>query len=194
METILRRRAQMNADFVLVIASRDDAAGLATASALGVPTCVVASKAYASRELYDAALNETLLAHGVDFVVLAGFMRILTDAFVAQWTGRLVNIHPSLLPSFAGLHAQRQALEAGVRVAGCTVHFVEPGAVDGGAIIAQGVVPVYSDDDEGSLQERIQVVEHRLYPESLIALFDGRLRWVDGRVVARSREDAIAIV
>lgn len=193
MEAILERRAELRGEVVLVVSSRADAAGLERAAAFGVPTRVISGKDFPTREGYDAAMDVLLREQEIDFVILAGFMRILTDEFVAKWQGRLINIHPSILPSFTGLHAQRQALEAGVRVAGCTVHFVEPGEVDGGAIIAQAVVPVYPDDTEDSLAARIQREEHRLYPECVKALLSGALRLEDGKVTARSREDVIPI-
>lgn len=193
MEAILAQREQLPADIALVVSSRADALGLTRAQEAGVPTLVVAGRDFAERAAYDRALDAALRERGIEFVVLAGFMRILTDELVAAWRGRMINIHPSLLPSFTGLHAQRQALAAGVRVAGCTVHFVEPGEVDGGAIIAQAVVPVLPGDDEDALAARIQREEHRLYPASLQALLDGRLRFDDGRVVASSPQEMIAI-
>lgn len=192
MDAILAQRATLHADFVAVIASRPDAAGLEVAAREhGVPTFVVDAKAHASRDAYDAALDAVLREERVDYVVLAGFMRILTDDFVRQYAGRLVNIHPSLLPAFPGLHAHRQALAHGVRISGCTVHFVEPGDVDGGPIIAQAVVPLYADDTEATLAARIQVEEHRIYPDALRAIFDGRLALKDGIVRAQSRADEI---
>lgn len=194
MDAILAQREHMRAEFVAVIASKPSAAGLTHAQQkYGVPTFVVDAKAYATREAYDHALNEVLEREAIDFVVLAGFMRILTDGFVARYEGRMVNIHPSLLPAFPGLHAQRQALQRGVSIAGCTVHFVEPGEVDGGPIIAQAVVPVYSDDTEDTLAARIQVEEHRLYPAALRAIFDAQLQLVDGRVKGHDPSNAIAL-
>lgn len=194
MEAILAKRDAIDADFVGVISSREDAAGLQKADALGLVTRCVPSAAHPTREGYDAALLEVLRDLDADFLVLAGFMRILTDAFVERFAGRIINIHPSLLPAFPGLHAQRQALEAGVKVAGCTVHFVAPGAVDSGPIIAQAPVPVYADDDEASLSARIQVQEHRIYPAALQALVGGAMTLRGGRVVERSHADAIALV
>lgn len=194
MDAILAQRDAMNAEFVAVIASKATAAGLCTAQDVyGVPTFVVDAKAHADRAAYDAALASLLQEQRVDFIVLAGFMRILSDAFVRAYPGRIVNIHPSILPSFAGLGAQRQALEAGVRISGCTVHFVAPGAVDTGPIIAQAAVPVYSDDTVDTLSARIQAEEHRLYPAALSAIFAGRLRLEKGRVRSCVRADEIAI-
>lgn len=194
MDAILAQRSNMRAEFVAVIASKPSAAGLAHAKQeYGVPTFVVDAKAYPTREAYDRALDEVLKREAVDFIVLAGFMRILTDAFAASYEGRLVNIHPSILPAFPGLHAQRQALQRGVAVSGCTVHFVEPGEVDGGPIIAQAVVPVYSSDSEDTLAARIQVEEHRLYPAALRALFEQRLYLKDGKVHGHAKTDAIPL-
>lgn len=195
MDAILSHRDDLAADFVAVISSKAEAEGLATArDRYGLPVFVVDAKAYPRRADYDAALAAVLEEQRVDFIVLAGFMRILSDEFVRKYPGAIVNIHPSILPSFAGLHAQRQALEAGVRVSGCTVHFVAPGAVDTGPIIAQAVVPVYSDDSEDTLAQRIQVEEHRLYPAALRAIFEKRLRLDDERVVSSAREDEVAIM
>lgn len=194
MEAILAERANLQASMELVVSSNPNALGLQRAQEAGLATAVVDAKAFASRAAYDRALQQVLTDHRIDFVVLAGFMRILTDEFVAHMAGRMVNIHPSLLPSFTGLHAQRQALAKGVKVAGCTVHFVEPGEVDGGAIIAQAVVPVFADDTEETLAARIQVEEHRLYPAALQRLFSGALRLENGRVVERTRADAVPFV
>lgn len=194
MDAILSQHEELAADFVAVISSRAEAGGLATArDRYGLPAFVVDAKAHKTRAAYDDALIALLQEQRVDFIVLAGFMRILSDGFVRSYPGAIVNIHPSILPSFAGLHAQRQALDAGVRVSGCTVHFVAPGAVDTGPIIAQAVVPVYSDDTEESLGARIQIEEHRLYPAALRAVFEKRLRLDGERVVSATREDEVAI-
>lgn len=194
MEAILAERANLQATMALVVASKPDAYGLQRAKALGVETAVVDASAYATRAAFDHALAALLEQHRIDFIVLAGFMRILTDDFARRYAGRLVNIHPSILPSFTGLHAQRQALAKGVKVAGCSVHFVEPGEVDGGAIIAQAVVPVFADDTEATLSARIQIEEHRLYPAALARLFDGTLRLDQGRVAERSHADAVPLI
>lgn len=195
MDAILSHRHELPADFVAVVSSRAEAGGLTIArDRYGLPVFVVDAKAHKNRAAYDEALAEVLREQRVDFIVLAGFMRILSDGFVRSYPGAIVNIHPSILPSFAGLHAQRQALDAGVRVSGCTVHFVAPGAVDTGPIIAQAVVPVYSDDTEESLSARIQIEEHRLYPAALRSVFEQRLRLDDGRVVSRVREDEVEII
>ena len=159
---------------MVVIADRERAMALERAAAAGVPGVFLDPKAYGDREAYDAALLACLDAHGVELVCLAGFMRILGAAFVRRLRGRLINIHPSLLPAFPGLHAQRQALDHGVKVAGVTVHFVDEG-VDTGPIIAQASVPVRDDDTEESLSERILVQEHRLYPDVIRRFAEGDL-------------------
>jgi phosphoribosylglycinamide formyltransferase-1 len=147
----------------------------------GLPTFVVDHKAFASREAFDAALIETLRQHGVELVVLAGFMRLLTPAFLGAFPHRIVNIHPALLPAFPGTHSQKQAFDYGVKIAGCTVHFVDTGT-DTGPIIAQAVVPVLETDDEESLRARILTEEHRLLPAAVRAVAEGRVT-VEGRRV-----------
>jgi phosphoribosylglycinamide formyltransferase-1 len=171
------------ARIAVVIADRERAGALQRAASAGVPAVFVDPKAYGDREAYDAALLAGLERHRVDLVCLAGFMRILGGDFVRRLRGRLVNIHPSLLPAFPGLHATRQALEHGVKVAGVTVHFVDEG-VDTGPIIAQASVPVRDDDTEESLSERILGEEHRLYPDVVRRFAEGRLRLSGRRVIA----------
>lgn len=166
---------------VAVIASRPQAAGLADAQALGLPTAVVDHRAHADRASFDAALAAAIDAHEPDWVVLAGFMRILTDGFVERYAGRLLNIHPSLLPAFPGLHTHRRALEAGCKVAGATVHFVTP-TLDHGPIVAQAVVPVRPDDDEAALGARVLAAEHRLYARALRWCVEGEVALRDGVV------------
>ena len=146
-----------------VICNRADAYGLVRAQNAGIPTRVLDHKQFDGREAFDAALIEAIDGFDPQLVVLAGFMRILSDGFVSHFAGRLINIHPSLLPSFPGLHTHQRALDEGVRVHGCTVHFVTP-ALDHGPIIAQAVVPVADDDDANRLDARVLVQEHRLYP------------------------------
>ncbi|RZU02692.1 phosphoribosylglycinamide formyltransferase [Rivibacter subsaxonicus] len=163
-----------DARIVAVIANRPDAAGLAWAAARGLPTAGLDHRAFAEREAFDAALAQAIDASGAELVVLAGFMRILSDGFVRRYEGRLVNIHPSLLPAFAGLHTHRRALEAGCAFAGATVHLVTP-TLDHGPIIAQAVVPVRPDDTEAGLSARVLAAEHRLYPMALRWLIEGRL-------------------
>jgi len=168
----------------VVVADRERAVALERAAAAGVPAVFLDPKAYRDREAYDTALLACLERHRVELVCLAGFMRILGAPFVRALRGRLVNIHPSLLPAFPGLHAQRQALDHGVKIAGVTVHFVDEG-VDTGPIIAQASVPVRDDDTEESLSERILVEEHRLYPEVVRRFAEGRLRLSGRRVSDR---------
>lgn len=164
-----------------VISNRPAAAGLAAAAARGIATAVVDHRAYPMREAFDAALAEEIERHAPQLVLLAGFMRILTAGFVAHFAGRLLNIHPSLLPSFPGVDTHAQALAAGVRIHGCSVHFVTS-ALDGGPIAAQAAVPVLAGDDEESLALRVLAAEHRLYPQVARWFLDGRLRLNDGRV------------
>jgi phosphoribosylglycinamide formyltransferase-1 len=147
----------------------------------GIPTFVLDHKAFASREGFDAALVESLRQRDVELVVLAGFMRLLTPVFLGAFPLRVVNIHPALLPMFPGTHAQRQAFQYGVKVSGCTVHFVDAGT-DSGPIIAQAAVPVLDTDDEESLRARILAEEHRLLPAAVRALAEGRIT-VEGRQV-----------
>ncbi|MBN8486629.1 MAG: phosphoribosylglycinamide formyltransferase [Burkholderiales bacterium] len=169
-----------------VISNRADAEGLAWAAQQGIPVAVVDHRAHADRAAFDAALAAEIDRHAPDLVLLAGFMRILTDGFVRHYSGRLLNIHPSLLPAFPGLHTHRRALEAGVKVVGATVHVVTP-ELDHGPIVAQALVPVRSGDDETALAQRVLQAEHRLYPlavrwfvEDRLALQDGRVRHLDG--------------
>ena len=157
----------------LVLSNRSDAAGLTWAGSRGLDTAVVPHRAFSSREDHDRAVLERLQAAGVQWVCLAGYMRILSPVLVSAYEHRILNIHPSLLPSFPGLHAQRQALEYGVRVTGCTVHMVDA-ELDHGPIVVQRAVRVNEDDDEGSLSERILKEEHRAYPEALERLLSER--------------------
>ena len=169
------------ASVVGVIASRDDAPGLEHARRYAIPTQVVDPRSHPSRAAFDAALARCVDDFAPDVVALAGFMRILGDDFVNRYAGRMVNIHPSLLPAFSGLHTHRRALEAGCQVAGATVHFVTP-TLDHGPIIAQAVVPVVRGDTEASLAARVLEQEHRLYSLALRWLVQARLR-VDGQRV-----------
>ena len=156
----------------LVLSNRPEAPGLARAAEAGIATAVVDHTAYPTREAFDAALARTLDAHAIDLVCLAGFMRILTDGFVEAWAGRILNIHPSLLPAFKGLRPHRQALEAGVTMHGCTVHFVVP-ELDSGPTITQAEVPVLPGDTEATLAARVLEAEHRLYPDALALVARG---------------------
>jgi phosphoribosylglycinamide formyltransferase-1 len=171
-----------------VLSNRPDAKGLETAAAKGIPTRAVEHKAHASREAFDEALADAIDAFSPDLVVLAGFMRILSDGFVRHFEGRLMNIHPSLLPSFPGLHTHRRALAEGVRVHGCTVHFVTP-ALDHGPIVVQAAVPVLDGDDEASLAARVLAQEHQVYPLAVRWFAEGRLQLIDGRVAFNAPQD-----
>ena len=168
-------------DIAAVLSNRPDAAGLATAAAAGIAACCIDHQAFAGRDAFDAALADRIDGFAPDLVVLAGFMRILGDEFVRRYAGRLMNIHPSLLPAFPGLHTHRRALEEGVRIHGCTVHFVTP-ALDHGPVIIQAAVPAFADDDEASLGRRILEMEHRIYPQALQWIAQGRVK-VRGRQV-----------
>ena len=187
MEAIVRACATEGwaARVAAVIANRADAAGLEFARQHGIATEVVDHKAFDAREAFDAALLMAIEAHAPDVVALAGFMRILTDAFVESFTGRLVNVHPSLLPAFTGLHTHRRAIEAGCKLAGATVHFVTP-ALDHGPIIAQAVVPVLPGDTPEALAARVLEREHVLYPRAVRWLVHGLLR-TNGGIVSHTR-------
>jgi phosphoribosylglycinamide formyltransferase-1 len=171
---------RIRAQVVLVVSDRADAPGLARAAALGVPACAIPPTQGESREQHDQRIREALEASGVDFVILAGYMRILSNAFVESFTGRMLNIHPSLLPRHKGLHTHRQALQAGELEHGATVHFVTA-ELDGGPAVLQARVAVLPGDDEQSLAERVQRSEHRIYPQAIEWLVQGRLRLREGR-------------
>ncbi|MFT5960683.1 MAG: phosphoribosylglycinamide formyltransferase-1 [Burkholderiaceae bacterium] len=173
-----------------IISSRADAEGLVYANRTQIPVVVIPSKDYASRDSFDAALRTAIDCHAPDLVVLAGFMRILTPQFVDHYQGRMINIHPSLLPSFPGLATHRQALMAGVKVHGATVHFVTAD-LDHGPIIAQVVVAVRQDDNEQVLSERVLEQEHLLYPQVVRWFVDGRLSLCDGRVLLANESTGI---
>jgi len=177
---------RLRAKIGVVVSNVATAKALDRARAAGVATAVVDHKAYPSREAFDAAVVETLRAHGVACVVLAGFMRLVTPVLLGAFENRVVNIHPALLPAFPGVHAQAQALAYGVRVTGCTVHFVDTG-VDTGPIIAQSTVPVLDDDTEDSLRERLLAKEHELLPAVLQWIAEGRVEVVPGAEGRRPR-------
>jgi phosphoribosylglycinamide formyltransferase-1 len=188
LEAILEacRREDFSARVVVVVSDREGAPALERATRAGVDAVFLNPQDHADRAAYDAVLLGTLARYRPGLVCLAGFMRVLTAAFVRAWAGRLVNIHPSLLPAFPGLHAQRQALDHGVKVSGATVHFVDEG-VDTGPIIEQASVPVRSDDTEESLSARILAEEHRLYPEAIRLFAEGRLAIVGRRVITKEK-------
>jgi len=169
------------AEIALVLSNRPGVPALERAERAGVPAVVVDHKQFADRASFERAMLEHTAAHGVEGIVLAGFMRVLTDTFVDRWEGRMVNTHPSLLPAFPGTHGAQQAIDYGAKLTGCTIHFVDT-SLDGGPIIAQTAVPVREDDDATTLQQRIQAEEHRLLPEVVKLLAEGRLQ-LDGRRV-----------
>ena len=179
MEAIVR--AGLPAKIAAVIGNRADAAGLNFAAQSSLPTQVVDEREFSSREAFDAALAEAIDPHSPDLVALAGFMRVLGGDFVRRYSGRMVNIHPSLLPAFPGLHTHRRALQEGVKFHGCTVHFVTP-QVDHGPIIAQAAVPVRVGDSETTLAARVLRQEHRIYPLSIRWFVEGRLAVENGVV------------
>ena len=170
------------ATIVSVISNNPHAQGLARAQKAGIATTVVNHRSYESRETFDAAITNDLDEARAELVCLAGFMRILTKRFVNRWRNRLLNIHPSLLPSFKGLDAQQQALDAGVKLAGCSVHFVRSG-LDDGPIIAQAAVPVLDNDDVKALSTRILALEHSLYPRVVRLIAEGRVAVVNERAI-----------
>ena len=171
---------------VAVLSNQPGAEGLDFAAAHGIPTGVLDHRAFASREAFDADLASLIDSHSPDLVVLAGFMRILSDGFVAHYAGRLLNIHPSLLPAFSGLHTHRRAIESGCKVAGATVHFVTP-TLDHGPIVAQATVPVLIDDTPETLSDRVLAAEHRMYPAAVRWFVEGDLRVDDDGVVHHRR-------
>lgn len=163
-----------------MLSNRPDAKGLETARAEGVPALCIDHKNFPSRETFEDEVHRALVAHRTDFVALAGFMRVLTPHFITRWDGWLLNIHPSLLPSFRGLHTHERALAEGVKLHGCTVHFVVP-ELDAGPIIAQGAIAVRPDDTPDSLAGRVLAVENALYPRVVGAMAAGRIALRDGR-------------
>lgn len=193
MEAIVQRCAAEGwpARVAAVISNRADAAGLRFAAAHGIATAVVEHRAFATREAFDDALAAAIDAHAPDLVVLAGFMRILGERFVRRYEGRLLNIHPSLLPLFAGLHTHQRALDAGCKVAGATVHFVTP-ELDHGPIVLQSVVPVRPDDDASALAARVLVTEHQIYPRAVRWFVEGALCVERG--VVRQRDGAAQLL
>lgn len=184
MEAILEtaRRENWDSPVVAVISNRPDAKGLETAARYGVATAALASSSFPDRASFDAALQREIDRYSPDLVVLAGFMRILTPGFVAHYAGRMLNIHPSLLPSFTGLDTHARAIASGVRFHGATVHFVTA-ELDVGPIVEQAVVPVLPDDSPETLAARVLEQEHRIYPRAVRHFVEGRLQIVQGRVV-----------
>ena len=189
MQAIVRSCATegWSAQVVAVISNRPGAPGLAFAAGQGIATAVVDHLQQPSRELFDAELARVIDGFAPDLVLLAGFMRILGDGFVARYEGRMLNIHPSLLPSFAGLHTHRRAIEAGCKLAGATVHFVTT-ALDQGAIVAQAAVPVLPDDTPQTLSDRVLAAEHVIYPRAVRWFVEDQLVLRDGRVQLANAE------
>ncbi|AAU50247.1 phosphoribosylglycinamide formyltransferase [Burkholderia pseudomallei] len=189
MEAIVRACAREGwpAEVAAVISNRPGAAGLEFAASHGIATAVVDHRAFDGRDSFDAALAAEIDRFAPDLVVLAGFMRILTPAFVAKYEGRMLNIHPSLLPSFKGIHTHQQALDAGVALHGASVHFVIP-ELDSGAIVAQAAVPVVAGDDADALAARVLAAEHTLYPRAVRWFVDGKLRLDAGRAIVAPDE------
>jgi len=170
------------AEIALVVSNKADAAGLAVARDAGIPAVVIPHVDFASREAFDSAIDAGLERARIDIVCEAGFMRIHSDAFVRKWEGKMLNIHPSLLPAFKGIRVHQQALDAGVKISGCTVHFIVA-ELDSGPIVAQAAVPVLPGDSVESLSARVLVEEHRIYPEALRLLAEGSVRLENGRAV-----------
>lgn len=170
------------AEIALVLSNRPEAGGLAKASAAGLTTETVDHRGFDGRDAFDAAIDARLRAHRVELVCLAGFMRILTPGFTAAWLGRMINIHPSLLPAFKGLDTHRRAIEAGARLAGCTVHYVTPD-VDDGPILGQAALAIGPNPDPAALAARVLTLEHQLYPRIVRLIAEGRARLEDGRAV-----------
>ncbi len=175
------RNGSLFAEIVVVISDNPEAYALTRAKDQGIAAVLLEPSAHPSKAAYEEALVEVCAAYGVEVVALAGYMRLLGHGFLSRFPNRVLNIHPALLPSFTGLHAQRQALEYGVRFSGCTVHFVDEG-MDTGPILLQAVVPVLPDDNEDTLAERILVQEHRLYPQALELVARGKIQ-IEGRRV-----------
>lgn len=182
------------AEIAGVISDKADAAGLGIAIARGVPVQVIARKDFADAQAHDTAIDKALAGFGAELVALAGYMRKLGTPLVEKWQGRMINVHPALLPSLKGLDTHRRALEAGLRIHGCTVHFVTP-EVDDGPIIAQAAVPVMTGDDEAALAARVLKAEHRLYPLALGLVAEGKASMEGGRTVlsgfADDRDNAV---
>jgi phosphoribosylglycinamide formyltransferase 1 len=180
MQALVEARLPM--EIRAVMSNRPEAGGLQWAAARGIETRVVDHKSYPSREAFDRALGDAIDAYSPDVILLAGFMRVLTEEFVRRFPRKMLNIHPSLLPAFAGLHTHERALAAGVKVHGATVHVVTP-ALDNGPIVIQGVVPVIDGDTAASLAERVLAIEHRIYPQAVRWLLEGRIAFESDSVV-----------
>ena len=170
------------AEIALVVSNVETAEGLQVAAAARVPSKTISHKGFATREAFDAAIDAALTGANIELICEAGFMRIHSDGFVRKWQGRMLNVHPSLLPAFKGIRVHQQAIDAGVRISGCTVHFVVP-ELDSGPIIAQAAVPVYPHDTAETLSARVLVEEHKLYPTALKQVAEGKVVLREGKVV-----------
>jgi phosphoribosylglycinamide formyltransferase-1 len=179
------RDASFPAEIALVLSNRPEAPGLAFAKEAGIATAAVDHKIYAGREEFEASVQLLLDLHRIELICLAGFMRMLTPGFVSAWSGRMLNIHPALLPSYRGLHTHARALADGVKIHGCTVHFVVP-AMDEGPIIAQAAVPVLDQDTPETLAARVLTQEHLVYPAALALIAGGRYRLDGNRVISEA--------
>ncbi|WEX07596.1 phosphoribosylglycinamide formyltransferase [Chelativorans sp. AA-79] len=190
MSALIRAAAEADfpAEIACVVSDNADAPGLTAAMAAGIPAIAVPRGDFADKAAHEAAMEETLGRHGAELICLAGFMRILSADFVQRWEGRMINIHPSLLPLFKGLNSHARALEAGMRIHGCTVHFITH-EMDGGPIIAQAAVPVVPGETEGELADRVLRVEHRLYPLALALVASGRARMEGGKTAFAASAD-----
>ncbi|MFI4999843.1 MAG: phosphoribosylglycinamide formyltransferase [Reyranellales bacterium] len=187
------KAADYPAEIACVVSNVAEAPGLKIAQAAGIPTAAISHKEFSDREAFDRAVSAELEKHGVGLVALAGFMRIFNPWFPERWQGRMLNIHPSLLPAFKGLHVQQQALDADVRLSGCTVHFVVPD-LDSGPIVAQAAVPVLAGDTAETLAARILRQEHRLYPLVVRWFAEGRIVLADGRVTVTGVRPGAALL
>jgi phosphoribosylglycinamide formyltransferase-1 len=176
------KRKEINAEIVLVISNKADAPGLQYAADAGIESLVLPHRSFPDRETYDKQLVQFLKDRQVDLVCLAGFLRLLSAEFTHSFPGRIMNVHPSLLPAFPGLHAQKQALEYGVKVTGCTVHFIDEG-LDSGPIILQNIIEVQDDDSEDSLADRLLPLEHKTYAEAVKLFFENRLEILGRKVI-----------
>jgi phosphoribosylglycinamide formyltransferase-1 len=195
MQALIRACAQPDfpAQVAIVISNVADAPGLKTAADAGIKTCVIPHKDYADKQSFETALDAAHCDAGVDLICNAGFMRIISPYLVQKWQGRMINIHPSLLPAFPGLDTHKRVLDSGALFTGCTVHYMEEG-VDTGAIIAQSVVPVLPDDDEQTLSQRVLAAEHILYPHAVRLIAQGKVTYNQGRALntlCRYREDTL---
>lgn len=170
------------AEISLVISNREGAAGLEVARAAGIPAQIIPHQEYGTREAFDRAIDDALRKADISLVCAAGFMRIQSEWFVTRWEGRLINIHPSLLPAFPGINVHERVLQAGAKISGCTVHFVTP-ELDSGPIILQASAPVFPDDTRDTLAERVLAEEHKLYPQALKLVAEGKVKLENGRAI-----------